>query len=43
VLHHLLQELDDDLGGGPDQDLLLAALLGVVHAFLRMHRGRSGL
>ena len=30
VLHHLLEEFDDDLGGGADEDLALAALLGVV-------------
>lgn len=29
---HDLQELDDDLGGGADQDLALAGLLGVVDA-----------
>lgn len=31
VLHHQLQELDDHLGGGADEYLTLAALLGVVH------------
>merc|ERR1711976_276747 len=31
VLHHDLQELDDLLGGRPDEDLPLAALLGIVH------------
>lgn len=30
VLLHDSQELDDDLGGGADQDLALAGLLGVV-------------
>ena len=29
---HDLQELDDDLGRGPDHDLALAGLLGVVDA-----------
>ena len=29
VLHHLLQELDDHLGGRPDENLALATLLGV--------------
>lgn len=32
VLLHNLQELDDDLGRGPDHDLTLAGLLGVVDA-----------
>lgn len=32
VLHHDLQELNDHLGGRPDQHLPLAALLGIVHA-----------
>lgn len=30
VALHDGQELDDDLGGGADQDLALASLLGVV-------------
>jgi hypothetical protein len=30
VLLHDLEELDNDLGGGPDHDLTLTALLGVV-------------
>jgi hypothetical protein len=30
VLLHDLEELDDDLGAGADQDLALAGLLGVV-------------
>lgn len=29
---HDLEELDDDLGAGSDQDLTLASLLGVVDA-----------
>lgn len=36
VLLHDLQELDDDLGAGPDQDLALAGLLGVVDAVERI-------
>ena len=32
MLLHDLQELDDDLGRGADQDLALAGLLGVVDA-----------
>ena len=32
VLHHLLQELNDDLGGRTDQHLALATLLGVEDA-----------
>lgn len=32
VLLHGLEELDDDLGAGADQDLTLASLLGVVDA-----------
>ena len=32
VLHHLLQEFDDDLGGRADQHLALAALLGIEDA-----------
>ena len=32
MLLHDLEELDDDLGAGPDEDLALAGLLGVVHA-----------
>ena len=32
MLHHLLQELDDDLGGGADQHLALATLLGIEDA-----------
>jgi hypothetical protein len=32
VLLHDLEELDDDLGAGADQDLSLALLLGVVDA-----------
>lgn len=35
VLLHQLQELDDHLGGGANQDLLLAALLGIVDGLLR--------
>jgi len=30
VLLHDLEELDNDLGGGPDHNLALAALLGIV-------------
>jgi hypothetical protein len=30
VLLHNTEELDDDLGGWPDQDLALASLLGIV-------------
>lgn len=36
VALHDLQELDDDLGGGADQDLALAGLLGVVDALERI-------
>ena len=32
MLLHDLEELDDDLGRRPDQDLALASLLGVVDA-----------
>ena len=32
VLHHLLQELHDDLGRRTDQHLALAALLGIEDA-----------
>ena len=32
MLLHDLEELDNDLGGGTDQDLALAGLLGVVDA-----------
>jgi hypothetical protein len=32
VTLHDLEELDDDLGAGSDQDLALAGLLGVVDA-----------
>ena len=32
VLHHLLQEFDDDLGGRAHQHLALAALLGIEDA-----------
>ena len=32
VLHHLLQELNDDLGGRTDQYLTLATLLGIEDA-----------
>lgn len=32
VLHHHRQELDDDLGAGPQQHLALAALLRIVDA-----------
>jgi hypothetical protein len=35
VLHHQRQELDEHLGGGAQQHLLLAALLRVVHGLLR--------
>lgn len=31
MLLHYGEELDDDLGRRPDQDLALASLLGVVH------------
>ena len=31
MLLHDSEELDDDLGAGPDEDLALASLLGVVH------------
>ena len=30
MLHHHLEELDDDLGGRPDHNLALAALLSVA-------------
>lgn len=33
---HNLEELDDDLGGGSDQDLALASLLGVVDGVERI-------
>jgi hypothetical protein len=36
VLLHDLEELDNDLGGGADQDLTLASLLGVVDALKRV-------
>ena len=39
VLHHEREELDQHLGGGAQQHLLLAALLGIVHSFLRRRRG----
>lgn len=32
VLLHDLEELDDDLGGGADQDLTLSTLFGVINA-----------
>ena len=35
LLHHL-KELDDDLGAGPDEDLALARLLGVVDGIERI-------
>lgn len=35
LLHHS-QELDDDLGAGPDQDLALARLFGVVDGVERI-------
>lgn len=31
VLLHDSEELDDDLGAGPDENLALASLLSVVH------------
>ena len=31
MLLHLLEELHDDLGGRPDEDLALSALLSVGH------------
>lgn len=36
VLLHDREELDDDLGGGADQDLALASLLGVVDGVKRI-------
>lgn len=36
VLLHDVQETDDDLGGGADQDLALASLLGVVDGVKRI-------
>ena len=36
VLLHDVQETDDDLGGGADQDLALASLLGVVDGIKRI-------
>lgn len=36
VLLHDVQETDDDLGGGADQDLALAGLLGVVDGVKRI-------
>jgi hypothetical protein len=36
VTLHDGQELDDDLGGGSDQDLALASLLGVVDGIERI-------
>lgn len=41
VLLHDLQELDDDLGGGADQDLALAGLLGVVDVLESIVENRS--
>ena len=38
---HDAQELDDDLGAGPDQDLALASLLGVVDALERIVENRG--
>ena len=35
LLHHR-EELDDDLGAGADEDLALAALLGVVDGVERI-------
>ena len=35
ALHHS-QELDDDLGAGPDKDLALARLFGVVDGIERI-------
>jgi hypothetical protein len=36
VLLHHAEELDDDLGAGPDEDLALSGLLGVVDAVERI-------
>lgn len=36
MLLHDGQELDDDLGRRPDEDLALAGLLGVVHGVERI-------
>lgn len=41
MLLHDLQELDDDLGGGADQDLALASLLGVVDVLQSIVENRS--
>ena len=36
VLLHDAEELDDDLGAGPDQDLSLSGLLGIVNGIERI-------
>lgn len=41
VLLHDSEELDDDLGRRPDQDLALASLLGVVHGVERIVEDRG--
>lgn len=41
VLLHDAQHLDDNLGAGPNEDLTLASLLGVVYAFERIIENRG--
>ena len=41
VLLHDTEELDDNLGGGSDQDLSLSGLLGVVDGIERIVEDRS--
>ena len=41
MLLHDGQELDNDLGAGPDQDLALAGLLGVVDGVERIVEDRG--
>jgi hypothetical protein len=41
VLLHDTEELDDNLGGGSDQDLSLSGLLGVVDGIERIVENRS--
>ena len=41
MLLHDAEELDDDLGAGPDHDLALAGLLGVVDVLESIVQNRS--
>lgn len=41
MLLHDRQELDNDLGARPNEDLALAGLLGVVHGIERIVQNRS--